>query len=267
MTDTATWGLVECDVGADPALLGQLIRGEVAVVRLRELLPPQDFDLARDRLPDLVAEARTTRYVNGALTTVGPYLNKYLDRPDDYFTEAERAEALFRRAGFDLADRVRTALAKAFALRTMEPATEPDGRRYGPAVLRVHADGVSNPLHNDNIMRDAADTGLSLAGLAAQLSCVVCVQECDTGGELMIYDRPWRPEDERHKVDRGLGYDHMVVADARRLIFRPRSHDVYLINPTHYHEIERVGGASRITLGFFIGFHDTRPPTDAVVWG
>ncbi|CAM5659769.1 hypothetical protein SALBM311S_09861 [Streptomyces alboniger] len=41
---------------------------------------------------------------------------------------------------------------------------------------------------------------------------------------------------------------------------------MYLINPTYYHEIEKVHGATRTTLGFFIGFTDDTL-TNAVAWG
>ncbi|WIM94526.1 hypothetical protein ACTOB_006553 [Actinoplanes oblitus] len=269
MTENENWTRVECDAGggqADQDLLRRLIDGDVAVVRLRGLLPAAEFAANRERLRRIFSDATTTRYVNGALTTIGPYLAKYLSRPDDYFTAARAAENRLDEVSFDLSAQVRQALTKEFGLHSLRPAEEPDGRRYGDAVVRVHADGVSNPLHNDNIMRDARDTGLALAGLRHQLSCVVCVEECDEGGELRIYQRSWRPEDEAFKIDGGLGYDAGVVAGAPVHTFRPRAEDVYLINPTHYHEIERVHGADRTTLGFFVGFPG-ESLTDAVVWG
>jgi hypothetical protein len=121
-------------------------------------------------------------------------------------------------------------------------------------------------LHNDNIARDAAGTGLAVAGVTRQLSCVVCVDECDSGGELETYRRRWQPADERHKIPGGLGYDEAVVAGVPRTVYRPRAEDVYLINPTYYHAINTVRGASRVTLGFFIGFFGDDLDR-AVVWG
>jgi len=269
MTESANWPRIECDVGAghaDPGLLRGLIDGEIAVIRLRNLLPDRELAVNRYRLRRVFDRATTTHYVNGTLTTIGPFLAKYLSRPDDYFTDARDADDRLAEVSFDLAGQVREALKKAFGLHSLEPAQEPDGRRYGDAVVRVHADGVSNPLHNDNIMRDAAGTGLALAGLHHQLSCVVCVEECDSGGELKIYQKPWQPADETFKIADGLGYHPGVVAGAACHTFKPRAGDVYLINPTHYHEIERVVGADRTTLGFFIGFGQPAL-NDAVVWG
>ena len=269
MAPEPTWPRVDVDLGnedADPVLLRRLVLGDVAVVRLRGLLPAEEFDRNRAALRRIFATATTTRYANGALTTIGPYLAKYLDRPDEYFADARAAQDRLDAVGFDLAAQVRTALVKAFGLNSLEPAREPGARVHGEAVVRVHADGVSNPLHNDNIMRDAAGTELTLAELRHQLSCVVCIEECDTGGELHIYRRPWQPDDERFKVPGHLGYEAAVVQGAPRHVFTPHAGDVYLINPTNYHEIARVGGADRTTLGFFIGFDDDAL-TDGVVWG
>ncbi|WP_269858105.1 2OG-Fe(II)-dependent halogenase WelO5 family protein [Streptomyces sp. RPT161] len=269
MTSSTTWTRVVVDAAAtrpDPALLRQLVAGETAVVVLRDLLPADAFAVNRERIGKLLANASTTEYVNGALTTVGPYLAKYLDRTDDYFADADAAKSLLDTVEFDLDGQVRTALRDAFGLGSVEPASEPDGRLYSPSVVRIHADGVRNPLHNDNIMRDAKGTGIALADLACQLSCVVCLQECDEGGELRIYQKEWQPADEAHKIPGGLGYDEAVVDGVPCHEFKPSAGDVYLINPTRYHSIERVHGSDRLTMGFFIGFGDDRLQ-DAVVWG
>ncbi|WP_412538230.1 hypothetical protein R8Z50_20465 [Longispora sp. K20-0274] len=263
-----TWKRVVCEVGdapLDPELLRGLIRGDHGVIVLKGLLPSAEFTANRRRVLDMFHHASTARYHNGALTTIGPYLARYMDNVADYFTAAEDNQAVTSAAGFDLDVRVRARLAEVFGLDSCEPAEERDGRRYAPSILRIHADGVRNPLHNDNIMRDGAESGLSIAKLLYQLSCVVCVQECDEGGELQIYRRPWSAADEAHKVTGGLGYHDAVTAGAESDLFKPETEDVYLINPTNYHEIHTVGGADRLTLGFFVGFYDDEL-RDAVTW-
>lgn len=269
MASAETWTRVVVDDAAvnrpDPALLGRLAQGETAVVVLRGLLPADAFAVNRDRVGKLLANASTTQYVNGALTTVGPYLAKYLNRVEEYYPDAEAAMAMLAGVDFDLDAQVRGALREAFSLQSLEPAAEPDGRRYSPSVVRIHADGVRNPLHNDNIMRDAAGTGIVLADQAFQLSCVVCLQECDEGGELRMYQKEWKPVDEVHKIPGGLGYDEAVVEGVACHAFKPRTGDVYLINPTRYHSIERVHGSDRLTMGFFLGLDEGLEK--AVVWG
>jgi hypothetical protein len=268
-TLTRKWDRETHDAASEPVdgtMLRRLVDGDVPVVVFEGLAPSATFQRNRAAIRQLLPQSTTTRYANGALTTIGPYLAKHLADTDAYFREAERAESVLATAGVDIATEVRTQLAGALGLASLEPAVEPDGRRYAPAVVRIHADGVSNPLHNDNIARDARGSGLSVSRIRSQLSCVVCLAECDAGGELVMHRKSWEPADEAYKVPGGLGYRSAVTGGAERHEFRPRAEDVYLINPTMYHEINRVSGADRLTLGFFIGFYDD-DLEKGVVWG
>ncbi|MBZ4420719.1 hypothetical protein [Myxococcus sp. RHSTA-1-4] len=269
MTQTAVWEKTQYYTPAEapgPEVLKRLVRGEQSLAVFKGLLTPEELNTQRERIRAEFARAHTTRYVNGALTTIGPYLAKYLPNTvAPYFEEAAQTRELFERIGFDLGVLVRERLQKALGLRSFAPAREPDGRWYADSIVRIHANGVRNPLHNDNVMRDAAPSGLSLARLTHQLSCVVCIQECDTGGELYHYRKRWHPDDEVFKIKEGLGYDEKVVSGQPLNIFKPQTGDVYLLNPTYYHSIERVGGADRITLGFFIGLPGDSVE-EAVIW-
>jgi hypothetical protein len=258
--DTAAPGDID-----GPGLLKGLANGDIAVIVLRGLLPAHEFTRNRERVVPLFDQARTTNYTNGSLTTVGPYLAKHLANPPAYFADAAESDVLTASVDFDLAARTRAALAGVLGLDSFEPAVEPDGRRYAQQNVRIYSDGIRTPLHNDNMMRDAAGTGLILAELRHHLSCVVCIQECDSGGELEIHQKRWQPSDERFKIVGGLGYDEGVVEGVAACRFKPQNGDVYLLNPTHYHSIERVAGADRVTMGFFFGFFDDAL-NDAVAW-
>ncbi|MEU8167293.1 hypothetical protein [Micromonospora sp. NPDC049004] len=269
MYESENWNRVVVDVRTTrPSgdLLRRLVDGDVAVVVLRNLLPDEVFAENRARLREVFDSASTTTYANGALTTIGPYLAKYLDDFEGYLQAAKEAKVMLEGVSFDLAQHVRDGLRVQFGLSSLEPAAQPGRGEYAESVIRIHADGVRNPLHNDNIMRDAAGTEVALQDLAYQLSCVVCIQECDSGGELRIYRKPWAAADEQYKIQSGLGYDEQVVRDVPGHEFRPQANDVYLINPTRYHSIERVSGSDRLTMGFFIGFADDSLDS-AVVWG
>lgn len=247
------------------SLLKDLVDGAVPVVVLRGLLPAEVVTRNRERAASLFHTATTTQYANGSLTTVGPYLAKYLAAPATYFREAADAQGLLQRTGFDLTVRTRSALAEFFELRSFSPAVEPDGRRYAEQNVRIYPVGNETPLHNDNIMRDAAGTGLMLANLTCHLSCVVCLQECAEGGELQVHKKMWEPVDEAYKSAGRLGYYESVAMGASCHKFKPRTGDIYLLNPTHYHSIAQVGGCDRITMGFFFGFFD-HSLNDAVSW-
>jgi hypothetical protein len=236
----------------------ELAMGRVGIVVLRGLLEPEVMVKAKSSVDQLVVASATTSYVNGALTTIGPYLAKSVGSPGEYFREAERVARLFDEADFDLPALVRKRLISCLGLTTMRPAVESTGEIYADCIVRIHADGVRNPLHNDFIVRDGKQAGLSVATITHQLSCVVCLQECDSGGELFHYQKFWEAEDEVYKIKGGLGYDEAVVGTCEPLKFKPRKGDIYLINPVYYHSIERVQGSDRLTMGFFIGLRGTR---------
>lgn len=264
---TEPWAQVVIDArsGASKGLLRQLVNLEIPVIAVKDLLGEE---LLRNGLELIFAhyEKKTaSRYHNGTLTTIGPYLARHLSDLDYYFANNRVTDEVFANTDFDLRRITQARLRSLFGLKRLEVEQEPNGRRYADSIIRVHGDGVANPLHNDNIMRDASRSGLKLAGLKHQLSCVVCVQECDRGGELVTYRKRWAPEDEDFKVKDGLGYDSGVTFGAQRDVFRPHQGDVYLINPTAYHEIKQVGGKDRITLSFFIGFYDDTLE-EAVLW-
>ncbi|MDV2998814.1 MAG: hypothetical protein N5P05_000420 [Chroococcopsis gigantea SAG 12.99] len=263
-----TWDKVVYDLHNETNIGRKALQGllddRYAAIVLKNAIAPEILDSAIDIVQDYYEKATVTSYANGALTTIGPYLAKHLHGVDRYFQEAQLTESVFPN-GNNLAQYVRERLRSIFALNSIETAVEDDGRRYAPFIIRLHADGVTNPLHNDNIKRDAASTDLSLARLTSQLSCIVCLQECDAGGQLFHYQKRWSIEDEEHKIPAGIGYDYAVVKDKPCFVFKPQKGDIYLIDPTNYHEIRQVSGATRLTLGFFMGFFDSSL-SDAVVW-
>lgn len=252
--DKFTYRRAERPLGQTP--LHELIQNRRAIVLAPNLLDDKLLSAARRSILENRDRAVATRYVNGSLTTIGPYLVKHLNQMDRYYNEAHATDVLFPVPELDLRSHVREKLKWLFGMERINVAAERDGRLYAPSVVRIHSDGVMNPLHNDNIMRDATGMDLVVARLKHQLSCIVCIQECDIGGALRHYRKVWSPQDEEFKIRDGLGYRSEVVAGVPACIFKPNTGDVYLINPTNYHEIDRVEGQDRITLGFFLGFYD-----------
>ena len=253
------WNIETHDVRRGPCsgALAHLRDDSSAVIVLKNVIRPETLHDVAEALERHRSSMTVSSYSNAALTTFGPYLARHLPDAAPYFAAARMAGGSFPPVA-DLSAAVRSRLREALQLESLSPACEPDGRMYSPAVIRIHGDGVSNPLHNDRVMRDAAGSGLVVERLDLQFSCVTCIQECDSGGELMHYQRRWKPEDERFKAN-GLGYRDGVVDAAQVCTFRPQTGDVYLIDPTNYHAIRAVQGQDRITMGFFFGFFEGGP--------
>lgn len=242
-----------------------LCDGTTALFVFKDMLDHSRLAACQEAIESQRRQATVSGYVNGSLTTIGPYLNRYLSNTSEYFERAGESGNLFPNPHTDLRSQVRQLLVNAFDMERLEVAVQGVGQQYSPAVVRLHADGMSNPLHNDKIVRDAAGSELVLARLKHQLSCIVCINECTSGGELRHYRHRWHPDDEKFKIPNGLGYYDDVVAGAECLTFRPSTGDVYVMNPTYYHSINEVAGAERRTLGFFFGFFDDCL-TEAVCW-
>lgn len=223
-----SWAIAEHRPCTDPAsapdatLMPGLASGKHAIVVLKGLIPDADFARNRDRILRLFDRAVTTSYPNGQLTTVGPYLARFAGDRAAYFADAAQAAATTAEAGIDLARRTRERLAGVLGLASFDPAVQPDGARYADHNIRIYADDVETPLHNDNIMRDMAGDVLTLRTLTSHYSCVMCVQECDAGGHLELYRKTWEPEDERYKIPDGFGYDTAVVSGVDSSVSSPR---------------------------------------------
>lgn len=244
--------------------LQDLVSEKYSVIVQRNALPLDKLKNVTEAIYKLQNKIQKKDYLNGTLTTFGPYLAKYLDTLPEYFSTASQSDELFLE-GEDLRKVVRDQICQTFKCNSLVVAKEKDGKQYAPATFRIHANGVSNPLHNDNIMRDAKHTDLILKDLKYQFSCVVCIQECDLGGELKHYKKRWKPEDEIYKIQNGIGYNTEVIQNTLYCKFKPETADIYLMDPTHYHEILEVKGKDRITMGFFIGFYDN-DVKDGIIW-
>ncbi|WP_342627343.1 hypothetical protein AAC691_13910 [Nguyenibacter vanlangensis] len=247
---------LQCQSKIEYDALKALAQGTVGLVVLRGLIDQRELESQLSSLKCALKYRRTTHYVNGTLTTLGPYLAKHIENPDIYFDDAKKTKKILSEAGFSLDIIVKRKLEEVFGPKSIFLAAERPELQYASCVIRIHGDGVANPLHNDNIMRDAVMTPLLVKNFSHQLSCVVCLQECDHGGELLHYQRQWCPADEKYKIRNGLGYDAAVVTTFPPIRYKPKVGDVYLLNPAYYHEISPVSGNDRITLGFFLGISE-----------
>lgn len=218
--------------------LDDIVTARVPLLVLRNFLTDEERQEVVTDLQRCREKIRVSHYPNGALTTLGPYLAKHTAAPENYFTEWRDIEPALPPSLAALRLQIYEWVRHALKLESLKTAHEPELGDYAGSIVRFHANGVANPLHNDNIVRDAADTGLAVTQILHQLSCVVCLQECNAGG---------------------------VVAQSETCEFSPRSGDIYLFNPAFYHEIDRVEGDTRITMGFFFGLTDKKMK-HAIAW-
>jgi 2OG-Fe(II) oxygenase superfamily len=86
----------------------------------------------------------------------------------------------------------------------------------------------------------------------AQLAWNIYLKVPGSGGECIVYDRPWDPDSENLKVPGSYAYSESLVEKANRVRLVPRVGDLVIFNSRNFHEVKLTEG-ERITVSSFIG--------------
>jgi hypothetical protein len=127
---------------------------------------------------------------------------------------------------------------------------EPGLGRYfaGNGKLR---NGFS-PIHVDFAAQDSA--GWAIAAAKAQLAWNLYLRIPEQGGELLLWDKLWTPQDDVHKARDSYYYNDEVVRGAPMLTVSVRPGEVILINSRNYHAVTQA--QDRLAFGSFISVFD-----------
>ena len=109
-----------------------------------------------------------------------------------------------------------------------------------------------SPIHVDFAQQDSAGWVIAEAGV--QLAWNLYLRVPPEGGELLLWDKHWQPEDDRHQVDDNYFYDDAVVRNARMVRVSASPGEVIIINSTNFHAISEA--RNRLTFGSFISVFD-----------
>ena len=203
------------------------------------------------------APMTTFKSGDAVVSTLGVYLPAAVNDPDNYFALAVELEpviaSVLELGRGDVRDRIRL-MFESHMNRPVVAATGPEGQEYGQGCLRVHGAGAGSSVHRDVAAVDAA--GWNVAEMDAQFSAVLMLQPSEAGGELVVYRQRWQPEDDAEFKNKGaLGWDPRVVEGAQVATYSAAAGDVYVFNPTHYHEVPLTSGETdRVSMQFFMAF-------------
>lgn len=112
-----------------------------------------------------------------------------------------------------------------------------------------------SPIHVDFAPQDSA--GWAIAGATAQLAWNLYLRVPAQGGELLLWDKQWTPQDDIHQVRDNYFYSDAVVRDVRMLTIGVRPGEVIIINSRNYHAVAEA--KDRLAFGSFISvFDDSR---------
>lgn len=229
----------------------RLLSGRTPMVIIRNFYDAKNCQAAVAKIKRL---SKAT-FQNGKMVHVGPFLMAYATDKKKYFMDAAKARKTLGRVFSGMENpmpMIYGAVAGMFPGHSVSLAQE-SGNGYSQAVIRIHEKGTSVPIHKDAVWYEGKEYAVSK--IDRQLSCVLHIQESESGGELVAYDKRWEKADERFR-NIGFGYSPRLTESARSCR-APGLHagDLVIMNPTYYHMVTSItGDTPRITLGMFFGF-------------
>ena len=127
------------------------------------------------------------------------------------------------------------------------------GRKCFIGICRIIDQSVQLLAHNDRLDRDSPDS-IQAASLVKQLSANIYIQTPYTCGELALWKKEPKNEDEYKKMKNGKYGIETKLLGAPDVIIAPRSGELVIFNARRYHAVYQGNGRSRINVGMFIGY-------------
>jgi hypothetical protein len=242
------------DVLKTPELIARdfarLSAGTLGSLHLQGLISPARCAEIMELADRLQFDTYDEKRIYPPVTKFGPsaydyYLNGAFS--PDYWEQAEQSDRLWRQiAGDDdpvesILDRFRVALG------TEVSRAQVGGRPLFAGMLREFSDG--GRMHFDELAREFPgildDEPIVQFGFNCHLSVP------SSGGELTVYRRRWRPDDDRFRI--GYGWDEKIAEREPAATTRALVGDGVLFDSRNYHSIAPCGPGRRVTLSFFVG--------------
>ncbi|HZU37033.1 MAG TPA: hypothetical protein VFA18_14025, partial [Gemmataceae bacterium] len=298
----SSWQPVEADAEAALRILGQpleaLADGAVPAIVMRGSYPAELCQRLHDRLlaegllydpagpvPEKFAEAGIPEgyYREGRQGTerrawqenvasgrhridIGTSLGYRGSDPDAFFAHAAETHDLFARLPnpIDLIhDRLRI-LSRGKRVRT---AQEPDGRRYGPAIIRAHYGGYTYRPHFDSVRLREKREGYAVYHFEHQFAGVLVLRNSVRAGRVaegILHRYLWQPEVQFY-LDAGTFAEFARERGLEQVQIQLDPGDLYFFNTRLIHEVPGVDGPEpRVVLATFIGYSAERE--DIFVW-
>jgi len=235
--------------GLSRSSLVALIENRIPAVRIEAFADAHETDALVTGLLDHACRTSSIRQVTRL--GISQYEQGVRVSKDNYFKLARRLEPEFAQIyaeSFSPLQRLICQLQEnGFNAGVM---SEPGMGNYfaGNGKLR---NGYS-PVHVDFASQDSA--GWAIAEAGAQLAWNFYLRVPAEGGELLLWDKQWQPEDDRYQVDDNYFYDEAVVRDARMVRVSVSPGEVIIINSRNFHAVSDV--QDRLAFGSFISIFE-----------
>jgi hypothetical protein len=136
-------------------------------------------------------------------------------------------------------------------------ACEPDGRRYGPAIFRIHYSDHAYRPHIDHVVLREKRFNYAVSRFQHQFAGVLCLQnDAREGGstQAILHRCLWTPEIQPF-IEAGTFHDHAAGRGIGHCRVELNPGDLYFFNTRCIHEVPAIQGRMpRIVLAVFIGY-------------
>jgi hypothetical protein len=203
-------------------------------------------------------------------TDIGSSLNNLGNNKEYFLAHAQETHALFGTLfdGFDNpVDAIYRSLAALAPGKRVMVAQEPDGRRYGPAIVRCHFGGHAYPPHIDHVVLREKRFNYAVSRFKHQFAGVLCLQN-DAPGEnstqAILHNCLWTPKVQTY-LENWMFPEYAAKHHIESHRVTLQQGDLYFFNTQLIHEVPSLSGPEpRIVLATFIGYSPDDP--DIYVW-
>jgi hypothetical protein len=181
---------------------------------------------------------------------------------EGFFEHAVQTHDLFEHLfdGFDNpVDVIYNGLAALAGGKRVMTAREPDGRRYGPAIFRIHYTHHTYQPHIDHVSLRERRFNYEVSRFEYQFAGVLCFQNADQAGpatQAILHRCLWTEDVEVHIAGNAF-HEYARLNNVERCRVDLEQGDLYFFNTRCIHEVPAVEGSDpRIVLAVFIGYSD-----------
>ncbi|NND87183.1 MAG: hypothetical protein HKM23_07685 [Nitrosopumilus sp.] len=229
-----------------------LSTGKIPAIIIRNFYDKDSCNTIVNRIENSLLIIRN----NKKFKDIGSFLMSYITKRKEYFDDAMKNQKLFAKLLGDLktTDKIRQSVKKLFYVNSVTLASDSE-KYYSPCMIRVYKKGRKIPIHKDNVKFEGKE--YNIADIDYQLSCVLHLQESESGGDLIIYKKQWERENERFR-NIEFGYSSEVIKSSDFCVISNLNvGDLAIINPNYYHKVTEIkGDTQRITLSMFLGIYE-----------
>tara|TARA_Y100000588_G_scaffold156177_1_gene170194 strand:+ start:7232 stop:8062 length:831 start_codon:yes stop_codon:yes gene_type:complete len=238
---------------------------EIPACVFRGAYPVSDCDGLIDRFiqKGLIDDPKTWDPETGRKRIdIGSSLAQKGNNQDAFFAHAAGTHELYETLFDGFVDPVETLYDGLSALasdKKVVTAYEPDGRRYGPAIFRIHYEGHRYAPHIDHVTLREKRFDFAVTRFTHQFAGVLVMRNTTTDAtatQSILHRCPWTPAIHPHLRGETF-YEYAAAQNIESVRVDMNPGDLYFFNTGAIHEVPALeGDDARVVLAVFVGYSE-----------